>query len=453
MSDLGRWDDREKDDLRVLVRSGVSIRKISRYLRDKYPERSNHFSKSVVHRVIHQLGIEGAKPLVEDPAHGKRKGPPRGPQDKPHYIPEGHELGGVSRLTGPSGELLEEWSKTRVAGAEKLPTEIPPSFLLDGTSLMKRGDGTTVVQWERWQQQRVEQWQAMRAAIVEHVATYVRPAPSVPERPVYQYEPDLITLYPIGDPHIGMLAWGHEVGGISFDLKIAQAELQECMRQLVARSPDSERAIVTNLGDFFHAENDKQVTPQHGNKVDVDGRAGKVARVGLAILQTVIDTALTKHGHVTVRNIPGNHDPNASLWIPIYLGAYYRDEPRVTIEDAVNPYQYDRFGKNLFGWAHGDGCKIDDLPSIMAADVPKLWGETEHHVVHSGHVHHWQEKEFRACVVYTHRTLAPKDAWHNLNGYRSGQALKSLTYHREYGLDSIAIVGIERVRAALKSST
>lgn len=373
--------------------------------------------------------------------------PLRGPMRVPHYVPEGHELGGVSRLTDAKGQTQAEWSKTRVAGADEPPVPIPESFLLDKSSVMRRGDGSTVVEWSSYRRDAVERWDAVKAAITEHVKEYVRPAK--PLRLVKAgTDDDLLVVYPLGDPHIGMLAWAQEVGE-SFDLRIANRELCECMRQLVARSPASSEAIVPNLGDFFHADDPSNRTPKSGNRLDVDGRAGKVGRVGLAIFRTIVDAALTKHAHVKVRTLPGNHDPSSCFWLVEFMRATYANEPRVTVEDGFNPYQYDVFGKNLLGWAHGDGSKLEALGEIMATDVPALWGAAAHRYWNTGHVHHWSQKELRGCVVDTHRTLAGRDQWHHHSGYRSGRALKAIAYHREYGLDSVAVVGIERVRSAL----
>lgn len=376
--------------------------------------------------------------------------PPRGPTPAgtaPH-IPEAHELAGVSTLTDAEGNVKGQWNKTRVAGADEPPTEIPEAFHLRKASVMQRGDGTTVIQWSSYEPEKQAQWEAIKAAVTAHVEAYVRPAPPLPPAANDAHADNLITLYPLGDPHIGMLAWAAEVGE-SFDLKIAERELCECMRQMVARSPRSRTCIVANLGDFWHAQDDNQRTPKSGHKLDGDGRFGKVGRVGLNILQTLIDTAAQHHEHVYFRSIPGNHDPNAAFWIPESMRRTYANEPRVTVHDTPNPYQYDTFGKNVFGWCHGDGAKLDALGEIMATDAPDLWGAASFRHWHTGHVHHLQTKELRGCVVHTHRTLAGRDAWHHHSGYRSGRSLQALTYHEAFGLDSVAVVGVERVRAAL----
>lgn len=385
--------------------------------------------------------------------------PPRGPTTEPHYIPAGHELGGVSTLTDGDGNTSAQWAKTRVSGADEPPTAVPESFLLDHVSNMQRGDGTTVVQWSSYSATRKAQWDDVKAAVAAHVAEYVRPAEplhtisgeALSVESFQQFtgtEDDLLTVYPLGDPHVGMLAWAPEVGE-HFDLRIGERELCECMAQLVARSPASTEAIVCNLGDFWHAEDDRQVTAKSGHKLDVDGRSGKVGRVGLAILRRLIDAALTKHARVRFRSIPGNHDPHSSFWLPEIMRATYQNEPRVTVEDGYSPYQFDTHGRVLLGWAHGDGAKLDALGEIMATDVPEKWGAAAFRYWNTGHVHHLSTRELRGCVVTTHRTLAGRDAWHHHSGYRSGRSLTAVTYHREWGLDSSVTVGVERVRAGI----
>jgi hypothetical protein len=371
---------------------------------------------------------------------------PQGPSAGPPPLQAGHELSGVSTLTGPNGETKAEWNKTRIAGGEPMP--LPEGFDLPPVSVsrMTRGDGSQIIEWQRYKADEKQRADAVAAAIKAFVAENVTPiAPA--ERPAV-VAADLLNVFPIGDPHIGMLAWANEVGE-HFDTRIAERELCECMRQLVARSPAASSAIVTNLGDFFHAQDDNRRTPKSGNPLDVDGRSGKVGRVGLQIVSTIIDAALTKHDHVKFRSLPGNHDPHSSFWITEVMRERYRNEPRVTIEDSFNPYQFDVFGANLLGWAHGDGAKIEALSEIMSVDAAEFWAAEQFRFWHTGHVHHLTERELRGCVVYTHRTLAGRDAWHHHSGYRSGRSLKSMTYHKRFGLDGVAVVGVERVRAAL----
>jgi hypothetical protein len=348
-----------------------------------------------------------------------------------------------------TGDELSAWEKTRIAGAEVPPVEPePPGFLINRVSTYRRGDGSTIGQWTSADREKETLWNDCQEAVRRHVAEYVTPAPPILLPALTDHDPKRRVAYCLGDPHIGLLAWWKEVGR-SFDLRIAEDELCECFRQLVARSPRTETAYVVNLGDFWHAQDDKQQTPRGGNKLDVDGRTGKVGEVGLRIFRTIIDTARQHHKRTVVRSIPGNHDPVTAFWLPQTMRALYSNAPDVEIEDAYNPYQFDRFGEVLLGWCHGDGAKLEALGEIMSVDARQDWGSTQFHYWNTGHVHHWSQKELRGCFVDTHRTLASRDAWHHHAGYRSGQALKATVYHCDWGYDGQAAISVERVRAAL----
>lgn len=373
---------------------------------------------------------------------------PRGPKKRPE-IPQGHELAGVSTLSDGSGVTSAQWNKTRIAGAEEAPHEpVPEGHLVVQTSTMLRGDGTTSVQWVKAKADEAKREQAMRDAWARHAQVYAGAADPTPS-PTDRTE-DIITLYPLGDPHIGMLSWEPETGD-NFDTEIAVRELLACVRLLVGAGR-SEHAIICNLGDFLHAQNDSNKTPGHGNELDVDGRYAKVLDAGHALLRGIVDAALAVHETVTIRNLPGNHDPRVAAELAMWLRAVYEREPRVIVPDAYASQQYDRFGKNLFGWHHGDRARATELPAIMATDRAEDWGQTTERVWHVGHIHHLTKHEHPGCVVESHRTMAAKDAWH-AGRYRAGRSLVAIEYHREFGEISRSTRGIECVREALKGKS
>lgn len=378
---------------------------------------------------------------------------PRGPSGKSTAVPEvnipaGHELKGQSTLVNEAGDLSSRWDKTQIASADEPAHEpVPEGHLIKKTSTNYGPDGTVRQQWVQASADEAARERAMQEAWARHAALYAGAAGT--STPPTDTDADMVTLYPLGDPHIGMLAWAPESGD-HFDTTIAVRELLECVRQLVAGAAPSEQAIVCNLGDFMHAQDDAALTPGHGNKLDVDGRFAKVLDAGHALLRGIVDCALTKHAHVRVRNLPGNHDPRVAAELAMWLRAVYERDPRVTVEDAYAAHQYDRFGANLFGWHHGDRSKASELPAIMATDRAAEWGETTERVWHVGHVHHLTRHETPGCVVETHRTMAARDAWH-AGRYRAGRSLVAIGYHRNFGEVSRVTVGLARVRAALKA--
>jgi hypothetical protein len=267
-----------------------------------------------------------------------------------------------------------------------------------------------------------------------------------PLPPRDSYDDDLLCVYPMGDPHLGMFAWAQETGQ-DFDLNIAEANLVAAVDSLVAGAPAAREALIINLGDFFHADNSTNQTLRSHNALDVDTRWSKVLRVGIRTMRRCIDKALEKHAKVRVICEIGNHDDHSSIMLALCLAQYYEREPRVEIDTSPAKFHWHRFGKNLIGVTHGDTLKPADLPGVMACDRAKDWGETDYRYWYTGHVHHDSLKEFPGVTVETFRTLAPGDAWHRSKGYRSGQDMKMDVLHRKFGKIRRNTIGIQQIVA------
>lgn len=244
---------------------------------------------------------------------------------------------------------------------------------------------------------------------------------------------DLLAVYPMGDPHFGMYAWAAEAGD-DFDLGIAKKITYAAIDSLVASAPPAREALIIELGDFFHADSPANRTEASGHALDVDTRWARVMQIGLDAMVYVIRATLTKHERVTVRIVQGNHDPQSSFALALALGAYFHNEPRVTVDRSPAPFWFYRFGKVLIGATHGHTTKPTNLPQIMATDRAKDWGETDFRYWYHGHFHHKRvSQEHPGCVVEGVRTLAAKDAWHAGAGYRSGRDMQCIIHHKKFG--------------------
>lgn len=364
-------------------------------------------------------------------------------------VPKGMRLGAVSKLVDAAGEMRNEWQKSalRPDDPPKLPLA-PPGFTKVRQSNMLDRKGGAVIQWESFERDKADQWHAMWQACKDACAEYEGRAKLVP-CPVSTIDRQL-TVYPIGDPHIGMLAWARETDA-DFDSNIAKRDLTEVVTMLVDCSPASETALIAQLGDFFHAQDNKQTTPRGGNKLDVDSRSGRVTEVGYMLMVTVIDLALKKHKRVLVINLRGNHDPDLSLSLNMFLKAWYRNEPRVEILDNNNPFIYYEFGKNLLGFHHGHGARPEQLGGIMSCyqdGVP--WGRTHHRKWFTGHIHSSNGRDLPGCDWESFRTLAPEDYWAHEMGFRSNQSLDSLTFDIEDGLLTRQTVSLRLARKRME---
>lgn len=305
-----------------------------------------------------------------------------------------------------------------------------PGFLMGKVTIQRGADGMVERTWERQSPDEARSLEILTSsinAIIED-ARGVMPPVAAPK----QHDADLLTVVPMGDPHFGMLAWAREVGE-DFNLKIAEEVTFAAVDWLSSRTPSSKVALLLNLGDFFHADNSSNRTPQSGNPLDVDGRFPLIAEVGFRAMVRCIRRLLEKHEKVIVRNNRGNHDPHQAFMLSLALSGMFSNEPRVQVELEPSSFYYHRFGVTLIGSTHGDGTKLADLPMIMATDAKQDWADAEERVWHCGHFHHDQVKDYIGCRVETHRTLAANDSWHRHEGYRSYKDMKAIIYDRTLG--------------------
>lgn len=314
-----------------------------------------------------------------------------------------------------------------IVATEREPVDaVPQIHSVKGVStLVRTPEGG--LQWIKTRREYEDRERAIQRLMQELPGT-IKAAPKT--APPKDLSKELLAVYPMGDPHIGMLAWAKE-SGESWDLKIAEEINNKAIKYLVERGPKTEKALLINLGDFFHSDTPHATTTK-GTRLDVDGRWSRTLEIGMRTIVFTIDQLLKHHKQVTVDCQIGNHDEHSSIMLAIGLRERYRNEPRCVCAVDPNPYHFYRFGKVLIGTCHGDGAKIQDLPAIMASDS-KHWSACEYRHWLTGHVHHSQVKEFPGCTVESFRTLAPRDAWHHKSGYRARRDMQKIVFHSKFG--------------------
>lgn len=301
-----------------------------------------------------------------------------------------------------------------------------PGYLMGKVTIQRGPNGVERV-WERQHPEaeaQQERLQALRDVMLEDLP---RARPATP--PVYA-DDDLLTVYPQGDPHAGLYSWKDETGQ-AFDLAHYERITKAAIDRLVASAAPSAQALFIDLGDSLHADNNASRT-KSGHHLDTHGRHAEVVRSVMRCKRHHVSRMLEKHGHVTIRINPGNHDGITALMLAEMMALIYENEPRVTVSTSPNPYWFHGFGANLIGTTHGDGAKGANLPLLMAVDAPAQWLASEHgsRVWFVGHVHHKDVKDHPGVTVEYCRTLAAPDIWSHGSGYRSKRSMEAVTYHR-----------------------
>jgi hypothetical protein len=274
-------------------------------------------------------------------------------------------------------------------------------------------------------------------AIAEALAS-VDPPPAVvaPEA-----SPGLCAVFPVADLHIGMLADKEEVGE-DWDTKIAGRVFGETFARIASVTPSAEVAILAQLGDLLHVDDQRNVTPQSGHQLDVDSRYFVILRRAVAAMKTAIEVLRQRYPHVIYCGRRGNHDLTAHYAVTLALAEHYRDVAGVTIIQDAGEFYVHEFGRNMLVLHHGDRAKPDRLVHFAAAEWPEIWGRTKYRLALSGHVHHEAVKEVGGMRFESVGTIIPRDAYAFAQAYSARRGLVSIVLHHDQGEISRARVNL-----------
>ena len=319
-----------------------------------------------------------------------------------------------------------------------------PGFAMGKVTIQRAADGTVERTWERQSPDAERLLEGLRAAVEGMAGEIVPCAPVV--APTASLG-DLLAVYTLTDAHIGMLAW-HREGGADWDLRIAEDTIVGCFTETIRQMPATGQAILSQLGDLLHYDGLSAVTPTSGHILDADGRFTKMVEVAVRVIRRIVAMLLAKHDRVHLVMAEGNHDMASSVWLRTMFKALYELEPRITVDDSALPYYAFEFGSVMQIFHHSHLKKNDQLPLLVAAQFPEMWGRTKYRYIHTGNLHHHWEKEFSGVTVIQHQTLAARDAYAARGGWIANRAMDAITYHRNFGQVGRVIVNPEMLEAA-----
>ena len=244
---------------------------------------------------------------------------------------------------------------------------------------------------------------------------------------------DFLLEVGLNDIHFGLLAWELETG-TDWDIKIAEEIFVTTVQKILERSKNFKisRILFPVGNDFFHLNSPDGLTPAAKNRLDYDSRLAKIYQAGKMAVIKAIDYCLGI-APVDILWIPGNHDPETSYYLVDTLKEHYRNIDQVTVNISPKVRKYYQWGKCMLGMTHGNEEPHRDLPTIMAAEEPRMWSETLYREWHVGHTHKKKQTNYIAgdtfggVVVRTLSSISGTDAWHYkkgyIHGFRTGEAI------------------------------
>ncbi len=343
-------------------------------------------------------------------------------------IMPGFEVSKVKTTTNASGKIstsIEQKPETDDSW------ELPKGFVMNKLTAQISGDGRLERQWPRYDQTKIDPiYMAERIKAIFDDMKFE--ATAVPEPLVTNK--DCLSLFCLPDLHMGLYVWKDEAVE-NWNLNKAIETYTQVFCDLVHLTPANDIAILLFGGDQFHSDNQNNQTSKSQNRLDVDGRYDRVLFKTCDMAKNFVSMLLEKNGKVIVRVLKGNHDEHSSTALAAFLWATFRNDRRVEMDVSPSLFWIYQFGNVMLASTHGHEAKPHQMPQIMAARWPKIWGDTQFRYAHTFHVHHKSKiaGENGGVIVETHQSPAPQDAWHYGAGFLSGRSLKSIVYNKEYG--------------------
>ena len=318
--------------------------------------------------------------------------------------------------------------------ADTLDTDVPYGQKLAGSSTMYKVDEETgerreVLQWVKTsvdQEQMLEAMQLVTADLAKSVEGKASLCP-----PPVDNDKDLLVVYVNTDLHLGQYSWSEEAGN-DVNLDTVYSNTLTAMEVLRNTVPSAAECIVLDLGDTLHASNDDART-KSGHVLDTDSRHAKVFRTLVDMKINMIKLALTKHAKVKYSIVAGNHSDLVANYIMAMLSAWFKDEPRFSVDTSPALHKYHRHGEVLLGFHHGHATRIQRLPEVMVWDRKEDISTTTYRYWLTGHVHKDTVLDNPIARCESFRNHTNNDSWATGAGYRGHKQSVAITYHKNFG--------------------
>lgn len=276
----------------------------------------------------------------------------------------------------------------------------------------------------------------IRDELVQEMKSY---APKYPKLKRTRVEnPHLLVIDP-ADVHIGKLAMSAETGS-EYNIEIAVQRCVEGVRGIMNKvsTINFDKVVLIIGNDILHIDTPFRKTTA-GTPQDTDRQWWYMFQEAKKLYVKLIEELLTVADVHVIYN-PSNHDFTYGFMLADAVSSWFAHSKSVTFDVDMVHRKYFKYGSNLIGTSHGDGAKENDLPLLMASEVPKLWAETVFRYIYLHHIHHkktikWQSgKDYHGATVEYLRTPSEADGWHDRNGYTAvPKAIEAFVHHPDEG--------------------
>jgi len=339
---------------------------------------------------------------------------------------------------------IHGWTKDHEPFTSEEMMEKDPDELVQEALQKRRATFYRKFEKEKWKevQKEANKWREFEDNVLARVLEVVRdkkPAP-IHRLNIKTAKSPYAAVVGLSDFHWGK--YSDEENGEHFNREIARRRLFSCTEDAISRMSQfgaPEKIIVPIGSDFLHIDNDAGTTTR-GTPQDNDGNFYSILETACTLMEEWIES-LRQVAPVHLVLMNGNHDRAMGYVILLYLRAFFRHAPDVTVSDKTTPRQYVAYGNNLIGFAHGDGVsKTKDLSGHMAREAAADWAVCPKRTIYTGHLH-YEKTETDVAYGVTRRqlpSLSGPDRWHARSGYvGSPKSLPIYVHDRERGVVAV----------------
>jgi hypothetical protein len=350
------------------------------------------------------------------------------------HLGEGGSIASAARELGCRPGTLSEWTRSSLGVNNSRDLAVQTAMDAVGTGLVPHSMWTIVPPKDGEPgfsvYHKIEQ---TPEDVAERIRAALEAIPAIPViQPPNYADDDLLTVYPLADVHLGVMAAEKEAGA-DYNTKIAAERVVAWIGRCIASSPKSGTAVLLDVGDLQHANDQTNETQRGKHKLHVDTRPFKTTQTAIQALATAGDQLAMHHAKVIIRILPGNHNPDAYLSIMFALGQRYRDNPRVEVQEVPGEFFAHEHGDVMICAHHGDKAKAERLVTFMADEFAPMWGRTKHRFLFTGHLHHHKSADIGGVQWEQLRAVTERDDYAVSHAYSARAQLQAITYHRTRG--------------------
>lgn len=153
----------------------------------------------------------------------------------------------------------------------------------------------------------------------------------------------------------------------------------------------------------------------------------------------VVNFLLRNTDNLHILYVSGNHDEYVGWHMIKWMQAYYRDEPRITIDTSHQYRKYVQYGSTALMFNHGDAMKPQALASLFPVEFREGWSDCENFYVFTGDKHREINADFNGIKFYGIPALSnAKGTWDHKQGYTGSRAeLTAFVINYNDGMDAI----------------